>query len=1014
MQVKSCRLRLLVSLPLLFMGTQFVSAQVSIVSGNVYNLVSKTSSLVIDDGGSTTPGTALAQTSAAVGNTNQQWRINSLGGGNYVLICLGSGMALDTGGSTVNGAAVVQNLFSSATASNQQWSINSLGNGYYQLVSASSGMALDNSGSTSAGGSVWQSTAVTGDANQMWQVVPVQIGANTPFISYEAESGTLGGGATAVSLTASPTTEFSSPQLEASGHAYVHLGQTGQSVTWTNNTGKGITAINVRYSIPDAPAGGGITSTLDLLVNGVFRQALNVNSKQTWVYESASNYNGMSKDPTQGVPHVFWDETHAFLAGAAVAPGSTITLQMDSSNSASYYNIDVVDLEAPPAPLAQPANSLSITTDCGATANSASTDSTAAIQSCINTAQSQGKSVWIPQGAFYLNTPGGLTATGITIQGAGMWYSIIYYNPPLPTTTIHGIFQPTSATLKNFAIDGNAIGRTVAGGYSYGINIKGSNWLIDSIWIQHEGPGIWADGTTGTVQNCRINNSWADGINLNNGNGGVGNNSGSNLTAKNNFIRGTGDDGLAINDSSLGLGMTTITLVDNTVVAPWWANNIGVYGGQNDLVANNLATDSVKNYGINIGPFGTQGGPIKSAAVQGNVVNRGGSLGYGSEHSAIGVGVTGPTTSDTNITVNGNTISHALFNGVDVEFAVNATITNNTVDAPSLGGFVIVSKAQGNASFMCNTVTNIASGQQAYVDNAPGFLVSGSCNNGFTTPSTLATPSVTLSLSPTSVTSTQSFTVTAALTGGTGKPVPTGSVILTSGAYTSALTILSAGSATITVTAGALGNGSDTLLATYTPDTASASIYGISYGTASITVGGGFALSNSGPIVVRSGVTTGNSATITVAPSNAFSGTVAMTCAVTTAISNPTAMPTCTISPSVALTGTGPVTATLIVNTTGPTAYAVPARSLFGSAEETAMAMIVFLMIPSARRRRWKAAFALSFLVVCGMGLGCSSGSSGSTSSSGSGGTTAGSYTVTVTGTAGTTTQTTAVSLTVN
>jgi hypothetical protein len=99
-------------------------------------------------------------------------------------------------------------------------------------------MALDNSGATSNGGEVHQWAVESGNSNQEWQLVPVQIGANTPFTSYEAESGTLSGGATVVSLTTKPTTEFSSPQLEASGHAYVHLAATGQSVTWTNNTGK--------------------------------------------------------------------------------------------------------------------------------------------------------------------------------------------------------------------------------------------------------------------------------------------------------------------------------------------------------------------------------------------------------------------------------------------------------------------------------------------------------------------------------------------------------------------------------------------------------------------------------------------------------------------------------------------------------------------------------------------------------------------------------------------------------
>jgi hypothetical protein len=45
------------------------------------------------------------------------------------------------------------------------------------------------------------------------------VGATTPFTSLEAENGTLGGGASVVYLTNPPTTQFSSPVLEASGHA---------------------------------------------------------------------------------------------------------------------------------------------------------------------------------------------------------------------------------------------------------------------------------------------------------------------------------------------------------------------------------------------------------------------------------------------------------------------------------------------------------------------------------------------------------------------------------------------------------------------------------------------------------------------------------------------------------------------------------------------------------------------------------------------------------------------------
>jgi len=710
-------------------------AKAQIVSGGVYTLTCKTGGLTLDNGGSASAGNAVKQWSLGGGNTNQQWQINSVGTGKYDLVCLTSGMALDNGGTSTNGALTTQN-YVSTSSTRQQWTITSVGGGYYQLVCAASGKALDNSGSTANGGSVWQWDANSTNANQQWLISPVQIGAATPFISYEAEAGTLGGGATTVALTAPPTTKFTSPQLEASGHSYVHLGGNGQKVTWTNNTGKNVNFINVRYSIPDSSGGGGITSTLNLYVNGTFRQAINVNSKQTWVYETDSNYDGFNQTPSSGNPHVFWDETHAFITGTAVAPGSTITLQQDAANSAGYYNIDVVDLEAPPAKLTQPANSLAITA-YGATPNNSSADSTTAIQNCINAAQSQGKIVWIPEGTFYLNTGAGLSANGVTIQGAGMWYSTVYYNPTLPASSTNNVFLPTSCTLKNFMIDGNAVSNNTAGGNGGAINIKGSNWLIDSLWIQHEGAGVWADGTNGTVQNCRLNNTWADGINLNNGNGGAGNNTGNNLTARNNFVRGSGDDGLAINDGDNpgAVRMNTITLLNNTVVAPWWANNIGIYGGTNDLVANNLCTDSVKEFGISIGLFGGQDF-LQTAYIQGNTVLRCGSFGYAIQFPAISVGQSGTPSTINNITVCGNTVQNAMFNGLNVHTGTGLNIDGNIIDHPGLRGIEIESGAQGNVAFVANTVKNLNAGQSAYVDNAPAanFPVSGSGNVGFTAP----------------------------------------------------------------------------------------------------------------------------------------------------------------------------------------------------------------------------------------------------------------------------------------
>ncbi len=578
------------------------------------------------------------------------------------------------------------------------------------------------------------------------------VGATVPFTSLETEAGTLGGGATTVSLTALPNTQFSSPALEASGHSYVQLTGTGQYVQWTNNTGQPITFINVRESIPDAPGGGGITATLDLYVNGVFRQALNLNSKQTWIYEGNNNYQGNDQNPADGDPHVFFDESHTFITGAPIAPGSTFSLQKDAANGAAFYYIDVVDVENPPAPLTQPANSISITS-CGAvadpkptngTANPGAVDSTVAIQNCINQAQTQGKILWIPQGTFYLMGTDGLQAQGITIQGAGMWYSNIYRNVPLPNNVgLAAVFSVTSCTVRDFHVDSNALSRGTNDGDGGAMDTTGTNWLADGMWHQHVESGFWASGTGGTIQNSRLTATWADGININNVslNGTVGNN----LTVNNNFIRGTGDDALAINSvnyntTSTGnvfyTPMANATVTNNTSIAPWQGKGIGIYGGSGHNVANNYIADTGRYLGLGIGRFGVNGNDLLSATVTGNVIVRSGGNGFNQGQPSMHIGNGGDgqgVGTVTDVTVSGNTIINSLYDSVGFSTSTDITLEDNTIIYPGRNGIVIsppfYPAPTGSATITANSVTGVQSGDSAYLNDSTGFTATVNGNS---------------------------------------------------------------------------------------------------------------------------------------------------------------------------------------------------------------------------------------------------------------------------------------------
>jgi len=565
------------------------------------------------------------------------------------------------------------------------------------------------------------------------------VGATTPFTSYEAEAGVVAGGATKISLTTAPTTQFSSPELEASGHGYVRLNANGQYVEWVNNTGQSITAINLRACIPDAAGGGGITATVDLYVNGTFRQALTLSSAQTWGYEGNNHYNNESQNPADGNPRTFFDDVHTFVTGAAIAPGNTFRIQKNAANTAAFYYIDVIDLEAPPAALAQPANSLSITT-YGAVANDSNADNSTAIQNCINAAQSQGKSVWIPSGTFYVRTLGGLNANSITIQGAGMWYSKIYRSVPLPNgTPLGAIFNVTSCTVRNFALDANAKSRASADGCGGGMDTGGNNWLADGIWTQHTMSGFWASGTGGTVQNCRLTSIWADGCNLNNVS--LGGPVGNSLTASNNFVRGTGDDALAINSVNYNgnttyTPMSNIKIVNNTSIAMWGGKGVGIYGGGGHTVQNNFMSDTARYIGLGVGKFGVNGSDLTSGTVSGNTVVRCGGNAYSQQQPALHIGNGGDGQSTGNVggaTVSGNTVNNSLYNAVGFSTCNNINFQNNIINTPGLDGIIIsppfYPAPTGSASITGNTVTGLSAGRTAYANLSGGFTATVTGNS---------------------------------------------------------------------------------------------------------------------------------------------------------------------------------------------------------------------------------------------------------------------------------------------
>jgi len=98
----------------------------------------------------------------------------------------------------------------------------------------------------------------------------------------------------------------------------------------------------------------------------------------------------------------------------------------------------------------------------------------------------------------------------------------------------------------------------------------------------------------------------------------------------------------------------------------------------------------------------------------------------------------------------------------------------------------------------------------------------------------LATPSVSVTPASQSIVAAQALQVTVNVSGGSGAPASTGSVVLSAGSYKSASAALAAGSASISVPANTFAVGSVTLSAAYSPDTAGAALYQSATGQSSV------------------------------------------------------------------------------------------------------------------------------------------------------------------------------------
>ncbi|MEU1875639.1 discoidin domain-containing protein [Streptomyces sp. NPDC019793] len=439
-----------------------------------------------------------------------------------------------------------------------------------------------------ANGSYTLKVTVADDANELpvkrenntsTQPLFVGRGANMPYDMYEAEDGTVGGGATVVG----PNRTIGDIAGEASGRKAVHLDRTGEYVEFT--TKADTNTLVTRFSIPDAPGGGGIDATINVYVDGVMKKALPLTSKYAWLYGAEAS---PGNSPGAGAPRHIYDEAHLVL-GETVPAGSRIRLQKDAANTTDYA-IDFVNLEQVSAvPNPDPA---AYAVPAGFTHQD--------VQNALDRVRmdTSGKlvGVYLPPGDYPTSSKFQVYGKAVKVIGAGPWFTRFRAPSTQDNTDIGFRAEATAkgSTFANFAYFGNYTSRIDGPGKVFDFS-NTSDIVIDNIWNEHMVCLYWGANTDRmTIKNSRIRNMFADGINMTNG-------STDNLVS-NNDARATGDDSFALFSAidAGGADMKNNLYENLTTTLTWRAAGLAVYGGYNNTFRNIHIADTLVYSGITI------------------------------------------------------------------------------------------------------------------------------------------------------------------------------------------------------------------------------------------------------------------------------------------------------------------------------------------------------------------------------------------------------------------------------
>lgn len=382
-----------------------------------------------------------------------------------------------------------------------------------------------------------------------------QYGASVPYTRYEAEEAGRSDG-----TTLERSDDLESTAIEASGQSYVALKDQDSSLDFTATSAAN--ALDLRFTLPDHKSG-----QVQVYINNDLAATLTLSSETAWQYVyKESVYDEPTLAPGTAHKRFRFDEVHTLLNGQIQKGDHVRIVKVDKNDT--EYGIDFIELEQAAPAIERPEGAVSIADYNSAKPGDGVADDAALAAAMDAAANTASKTVYIPAGTWEFSRKIGINHPGLTFQGAGLWYTNIFFT----SDQREGggiVFNPgaSNETLTDFAMSSNLKSRFGEDAQYKGFaGAAGENTRVANVWVEHFECGFWmgdyrehkfmtyTDGMV--IENSRIRNNFADGVNFVQGT--------KNSTVRNSSVRGNGDDSLASWASTICVPRAMPTLRSST------------------------------------------------------------------------------------------------------------------------------------------------------------------------------------------------------------------------------------------------------------------------------------------------------------------------------------------------------------------------------------------------------------------------------------------------------------------